>query len=157
MPKYPVVSQAEAIQGNAFPVAINTTGIAVGDVIDTTELGTTTPYTIVQADVTAGYFTVHIGIDEIASFVQFSCPASSNAICSPSWLAITSDQRQLVENTTSPPSTLAYFNPGFGIAIQEFSLSTEANDGTVTLNGQLPSTIENENYAIAVDGGRARV
>lgn len=155
-PKYPVVSQVEAIQGPAFAVLINATGLQaadIGDVIDTTELGSSTPYKLTSADVAAGSFTVYIGIDEIPSFVQFSCSTNSNAACDPAWLAITLDQRELAENTTSPPST-AYFNPGYGIGIQEFSLTNEANEGTVTLVGTLPPAIANEEYyAIAVDGG----
>jgi hypothetical protein len=147
-PQYPAISQAEAIEGPAFAVVINTTGTEAGDVIDTTELGTTTSYSIIAADAKNGYFTVYIGIDEIASFVQFTCPTSTHAVCNPAWVAITTDQQQLAENTSSP-STMAYFNPGYGFDIQEFSLSSETNEGTVPLQ----SSLLNENYAITVDSG----
>ncbi|MGA2831684.1 MAG: hypothetical protein ABSE55_01305 [Terracidiphilus sp.] len=151
-PKYPVASQAEAIPGNTFSVVINATGIQAGDVIDTTELGTTTPYTIVAADVTNGDITLHIGIDEIPSFVQFTCPTSTNAVCNPAWVAITTDQQQLAE---SKDGTTAYFNPGYGFEIQEFSLSSGASEGNVSppLQTSLPSLLSNDNYAVAVDSG----
>jgi hypothetical protein len=153
-PKYSVVSQVEAVQGNTFAVQINTTGTVAGDVIDTTETGTMTPYTITATDVTNGYFTAHVGIEEIASFVQFACPTSATVVCNPAWVAITSDQRQLAENTSS---TTAYFNPRYGYEIQEFSLSSEASEGNISppLQTSLPATMSNDNYAITVDGGSA--
>jgi hypothetical protein len=146
-PQYPTASQAEAA-GGIFPVVVNETGLQAGDVIQTTEMGTTGPTTIAAADVTNGYFTVDISINEIASFVQFACgsPTSTNAQCNTAWVAITTDQQQLVEN---PAGTMAYFNPGYVFAIQEFLLSTGANEGTASLVG--PDVTQDT--AITVDGG----
>jgi hypothetical protein len=146
-PQYPTASQAEAA-GGIFPVVVNETGLQAGDVIQTTEMGTTGPTTIAVADVTNGYFTVDISINEIASFVQFACgsPTSTNAQCNTAWVAITTDQQQLVEN---PAGTMAYFNPGYVFAIQEFLLSTGANEGTASLVG--PDVTQDT--AITVDGG----
>jgi hypothetical protein len=141
------VSQAEA-GGGIFPVVVNATGIQAGDVIDTTEMGTTAPYTVIEADVTKGYFIIDISVNEIASFVQFACgsPTSANTQCNTAWVAVTTDQQEMVENTAS---TLAYFNPGYTFGIQEFLLSSGANDGTLPLVGP----VVNQNTAITIDGG----
>ncbi|MGA3009946.1 MAG: hypothetical protein ABSD72_06755 [Terracidiphilus sp.] len=146
-PQYPAISQAE-IPSSTLTVQIGATNIQADDVIDWTEMGVTKPYTVTAADVTAGYFTVTIQIYEIASFVQFNCPASTSAVCNTAWIAITTDQQQLVENTSSP-STTAYFNPGVGFGIQEFSLSSGANVGALPMYGPLVTV----NRAITVDGG----
>jgi len=146
-PQYPTVSQAEAA-GGIFPVQINATGIQAGDVIETTEMGISNSYSITATDVTNGYFTVDIGINEIASFVRFACgsPTSTNAMCNTAWMAITTDQQELAENSGA---TMAYFNPGYTFDIQEFSLANEANEGAAPLVG----SVANSNSAIAVDGG----
>jgi hypothetical protein len=52
----------------------------------------------------------------------------------------------LVENTSS---TTAYFNPGYTFGVQEFLLSSGANEGTLSLVGP----VVNQNTAISVDGG----
>ena len=146
-PQYPAASQAE-IPGSPFAVQINATGIQTGDVIDWTEMGTTTPYTITAADVTAGYFTVGLTINENASFVQFTCATSTNAVCNPAWIAITTDQQQLVE---SLDGTTAYFNPGELFDIQEYSLPA----GTLSGNAPLVGSVAALNTAVTVDGGTA--
>jgi hypothetical protein len=143
---YPTVSQAET--AGIFPVVVNETGLQAGDVIQTTEMGTPGTYTISQTDFTNGYFVVDIGISEVPSFVQFTCgsPTSANAVCNTAWVAVTTDQQQLVENTSS---TTAYFNPGYTFGVQEFLLSSGANEGTLSLVGP----VVNQNTAISVDGG----
>ena len=146
-PQYPAISQAE-IPGSPFAVQINATGIQTGDVIDWTEMGTTTPYTIAAADVTAGHFTVNIPINEDASFVQFACATSTNAVCNPAWIAVTTDQQQLVE---SLDGTTAYFNPGELFDVQEYSLPA----GTLSGNAPLVGSVAAFNTAITVDGGTA--
>jgi len=144
-PQYPIILQTE-VSSNPFAVRINTNGIKTGDVIDMTEVGTTTAYTISQTDFTNGYFTASIPIYQIASFVEFTCPTSSNAVCNPSWIAMTTDQQQLVE---SKDGTTAYSNPGVGFDIQEYLLSSGTKEGTAPLVG----SIANQNIAITVDGG----
>jgi hypothetical protein len=141
------VSQAEA-GGGIFPVVVNEMGLQAGDVIQTTEMGTPGTYTITATDVSNTYFIVDININEIASFVQFACgsPTNANTQCNTAWVAVTTDQQQLVENTSS---TMAYFNPGYTFDIQEFLLSTGANEGTASLVG--PDVTQDT--AIMVDGG----
>jgi len=146
-PKYPAISEAE-IPGSPFAVQINATGIQTGDVIDWTVLGATMSYTISAADVTAGYFTANLSINEVSSFVQFNCPVSTNAMCTPAWVAITTDQQQLAE---SPGETTAYFNPGEVFDIQEYSLPA----GTFLENAPLVGAVAPLNTAITVDGGTA--
>lgn len=143
---YPTVSQAET--AGIFSVQVNATGIQVGDVMDTTEMGISAPYTIVAADVANGYFTSLIEISDVSSFVQFTCgsPTSANTQCNTAWVAMTTDHQQMVEN---PAGTTAYFNPGYTFGVQEFSLSTGANVGTLSLEG--PAITQDS--AIAVDGG----
>jgi len=82
-------------------------------------MGTPGTYTISQTDFTNGYFVVDIGISEVPSFVQFTCgsPTSANAVCNTAWVAVTTDQQQLVENTSS---TTAYFNPGIRLVSKSF-------------------------------------
>jgi hypothetical protein len=146
-PAYPTISQAVA-GGGIFPVVVNEMGLQAGDVIQTTEMGTPGTYTITATDVSNTYFIVDININEIASFVQFACgsPTSANTQCNTAWVAITTDQQQLVEN---PAGTTAYFNPGYVFAIQEFLLSTGANEGTASLVG--PDVTQDS--SITVDGG----
>jgi hypothetical protein len=116
--------------------------------MDTTEMGISTPYTIVAADVANGYFTSLIEISDVSSFVQFTCgsPTSANTQCNTAWVAVTTDQQQLVE---SKDGTAAYFNPGYVFAIQEFLLLTGANEGTASLVG--PDVTQDA--SITVDGG----
>ncbi len=146
-PVYPTISLAE-VPGSPFTVQINATGILAGDVIDTTLMGAATPYTIAAADVTNGKFTVSISIDDVASFVQFACgsPTSANAVCNTAWIAITTDQQELVENKAA---TIAYFNPGEVFDVQEYTLPA----GTFSTNATLEGSNQARNSAITLDGG----
>lgn len=146
-PLYPTVSLAEA-GGGLFGVWIGATGIQTGDVISTIQMGVTASTTITDSMVTAGGFTDLINISEVPSFVQWACgsPTSVNAQCNTAWVAITTDHQQMAE---SKDSTTAYFNPGYTFGIQEFLLSSGANEGTLSLVG--PDVTQNT--AITVDSG----
>jgi hypothetical protein len=144
---YPVVSQAEAF-GGPFPVQINAQGIQAGDVISITEMGTTGTQTIASADASNGYFTVNPGINGVPSFVQVTCgsPTNANTACNTAWIAITTDQQEMVE---SKDGTLAYFNPGFTFHVQEYSIPA----GIFQANAPLLGANIIQNTAITVDGG----
>jgi len=132
-----------------FGFMVSAKGIQVGDIASVTFLGQTATATIDSTMIANSGFEYNGSFalgDYAPGFIKFTVASSDGTIqANPVWTAVVTDMPVLAKDATT-----AYFNPGYPFTIQEYSLATGVNTGTISTENNASIAIDKKTGTLLI-------